>query len=152
MIDSFAVEIREQDGREPMLHGVMLQEGRAASGGRRELFAPGAIEWPSAGVAIMTQHLGAIESRGHVVRERDGRLTITARATEGITAAVAAGKRFMSVEFKTLRERVTKGGIREIQRAFVDAAALVDRPEYDTSSAEVRSAPADVETGALLWL
>lgn len=138
MINSIEVEIREQAGREPTLHGIMLQEGRAASGGRRELFAPGAIEWPSEGVAILTQHRGEIESRGHVVRQRDGRLVLTARATEGIQRAVAAGKRFMSVEFKTLRERVTKGGIREIQRAFVDSAALVDRPEYDMTSAEVR--------------
>ena len=152
MIDSFEVEIREQDGREPTLYGVMLQEGRAASGGRRELFAPGAIEWPSEGVAILTQHKGAIESRGHVVRERDGRLSLTARATDGITDAVAEGKRFMSVEFRTLRERVTKGGIREIQRAFVDAAALVDRPEYDTSSAEIRSQAADIERRARVWL
>ena len=30
------------------------------------------------------------------MRERDGRLTITARATEAIREAVKAGKRFMS--------------------------------------------------------
>ena len=49
-----------------------------------------------------------------VVRERDGRLTITARATEGIREAVASGKRFLSVEFRSIEERTTAGGVREL--------------------------------------
>ena len=148
----FEIEIKEQAGREPTLFGVMIQEGRAASGGRSELFAPGAIEWPSEGVGVMTDHRGAIETRGHVVRERDGRLTLTARATDNIRKAVADGKRYMSVEFQSLRERTTAGGIREIQRALVSAAALVVKPEYDTSAAEIRSQAADIERRAAIWL
>ena len=133
----FEIEIREEPGREPTLYGVMLQEGRAASGGRRELFAPLSIEFPSEGVGILTEHLGTIQTRGQVIRQRDGRLTLTARATEAIREAVAKGKKFMSIEFISLKERTTKGGVREILRAFVDKAALVARPEYD-SAAEVR--------------
>ena len=51
---SFEIEIRESDNNyEPMLYGTILQEGRAASGGRREVFCtPGSVEWPSEGVAI----------------------------------------------------------------------------------------------------
>lgn len=135
----FDIEIREQAGREPTLYGVILQEGRAATGGRRELFAPGAIEWPSEGIGVLTVHRGSIETRGHVVRERDGRLTLTARATDGIRRAVNEGKRWMSVEFTALEDRITKGGVREILRAFVPTAALVSAPEYDMTAAEVRN-------------
>ena len=137
----FEVEVREAErpGYEPTLRGTMLTEGRAASGGRREVFAPGSVEWPSEGVAVRTEHRGEAETRAQVIRQRDGRLTITGRATEAIQAAVAAGRRFMSVEFLAREERTTSGGVREILRAFVDAAALTARPEYDTTAAEVRS-------------
>ena len=145
------IEIREQAGREPTLYGTIIQEGRAASGGRREVFAPGAIEWPSQGVGVLTEHRGAVESRGHVVRERDGRLTLTARATDGIREAVAAGKRFMSVEFVSREERTTKGGVREILRAFVDSAALVTAPEYDMTAAEVRKKAAPEAARFWAW-
>ena len=145
MRTSFEVEIRESEtpGYEPSLRGVMLQEGRAASGGRKELFAPGSVSWPHDGVAILTEHRGKVEARGQVVRERDGRLTISARATEAIREAVKAGKRYMSVEFRSIEEKTTIGGVRELIRAVVDAAALVSSPEYDTTTAEVRkkSAP-----------
>ena len=145
------IEIREQAGREPMLHAVLIQEGRAASGGRSELFTPNSIEWPSEGVAIKTVHLGKTEVRGQVVRNRDGRLALTARATDNIRQAFADGKRFLSVEFRALQERTTLGGVREIQRAFVDSAALVLHPEYDVATAEVRSADRKREE-ILRWL
>ena len=136
----FEVEVREAEtpGREPTLHGTLIQEGRAASGGRRELFTPGSVEWPSAGVAIMTEHRGAVETRAQPIRQRDGRLTITARATDAIREAVKAGKRYMSVEFKAVEERVTQGGVREVLKALVSGAALVADPEYDVTVAELR--------------
>lgn len=148
----FEVEIREEAGREPTLYGIMLQEGRAATGGRRELFTLNSIEWPSEGVGVLLRHRGPVETRGHVVRDRDGRLALTARATDAVVEAVRAGKRFMSVEFTSLRERTTRAGVREIQRAFVAAAALTDKPEYDTTAAEVRSSVGDVERKARVWL
>ena len=136
----FEVEVRESDtpGYEPMLRGTILQEGRAATGGRREVFTPGSVSWPHDGVAILTEHRGPSEARGQVVRERDGRLTITARATDAIREAVGSGKRFMSVEFRSVSERETAGGVREVLRCVVDAAALVVNPEYDSTSAELR--------------
>ena len=145
----FAVEIREsRAGYEPSLRGTMLQEGRAASGGRAEVFAPGSVTWPHDGVSVLTEHRGTVETRGQVVRQRDGRLTLTARATDAIRKAVDGGKRFMSVEFRSLSERTTKGGVREVLRAFVDAAALVRDPEFDTTTAEVRSR----KTSRRVWL
>ena len=147
MRHSFEVEVREssQAGYEPTLTGTILQEGRAASE-RREVFAPGSVEWPSEGVAVLTEHRGAMEVRAQPVRHRDGQITITARATDAIRAAVSAGKRYMSVEFQSIEERTTKGGIREVMRALVSAAALVASPEYDMTTAEVRS------TRRRLWL
>ena len=138
---AFEVEVREatRAGYEPTLHGVMLTEGRAASGGRAEVFAPGSVTWPHDGVAVLTEHRGKVETHAQVVRQRDGRLTLTARATDAIQQVVEAGRKFMSIEFRSLQERTTKGGVREVLRAFVDAAALVSAPEYDTTAAEVRS-------------
>ena len=127
------VEIR--NGR--TLHGVMLQEGRAASR-RREIFTPGSVEWPDDGVAILTRHRGAPEIRAIPVREPDGRIRIEAPATDPIREAVAAGRTSMSVEFKSLRENRTAGGIREVLRALVPRVALVADPEYTMTSAELR--------------
>lgn len=128
------VEIR-RSGR---LHGVMLTEGRAASGGRREVFAPGSVEWPSTGVGILTAHRAAPELRAVPERRDNGEIHVEATATPEIRRAVEAGRRYMSVEFHSLRERTTKGGVREILRALVPDVALVDNPEYDTTRAEVR--------------
>jgi len=131
------IEIRDAEGG-PHLHGVLIQEGRAASGGRREVFAPGSVEWPSAGVGILTAHRAPPEVRAVPVRESDGRISIRARATDPIREAVQAGKKWMSVEFHALRERTTRGGVREVLQALVPRVALVADPEYDTTTAEVR--------------
>ena len=139
MKTSFEVEIRQADNREPELFGVMLTEGRAASGGRAEVFAPGSVSWPSEGVGISAGHDGETEVRAHPVRGRDGKLTIRARATATLRQAVENGARFMSVEFHALQERRTQGGVREILGALVERAALVPNPEYDTTAAELRN-------------
>ena len=134
---SCPVELREGESG-PELHGTILTEGRAASGGRREVFAPMSVTWPGDGVGVLLQHRGAPEIRAVPTRESDGRITIRARATDAIRGAVEAGKKFMSVEFRALEERTTAGGVRELIRAFVEAAALTSSPEYDTTAAEVR--------------
>lgn len=130
------VEIREADDG-PHLHGVLIQEGRAARR-RREVFAPGSVEWPGAGVGILTRHHGAPVARAVPTREADGRITIRTPATDALRAVVEAGRKFMSVEFHALRERRTEGGIREILRALVPDVALVADPEYAQTAAEVR--------------
>ena len=71
-------------------------------------------------------------------RDQLGRINVRAQATAAIKDAIAAGKKFMSVEFRSLDERVTRGGVREILSAYVAAAALVASPEYDSTAAEVR--------------
>lgn len=139
MKHSFEIELRQAERREPELIGTILTEGRAASGGRTELFAPGSVSWPSEGVGIAAGHDGETEVRAHPVRGRDGKLTIRARATASLRQAVENGSRFMSVEFHALQERRTQGGVREILSALVQRAALVPDPEYDTTAAELRN-------------
>ena len=129
------VEVREEGGE---LHGVLVQEGRAASGGRAEVFAPGSITWPADGVGILTEHRGQPETRAFPHRDQLGKISIRAQATVAIRDAISAGKKYMSVEFRSLDERVTRGGVREILSAYVAAAALVTSPEYDSSAAELR--------------
>ena len=131
------VELREADDG-PMLRGVVLQEGRAAQGGRAEVFAPLSVVWPSDGIALLGEHRGSELARAVPIRDADGSLRVETRATEAILDAYKTRK-FFSVEFRSLREVRTSGGIREIQRALVDAAALVPNPEYPNVRAEVRA-------------
>ena len=146
-----AAEIRAaEDG--PQLHGIIITEGRAASGGRREVFTPGSVEWPAGGVGILLAHRAAPEIRAAAARESDGRIVVTAPATDAIREAVEAGRKFMSVEFHSLSERTTKGGVREILRAFVPDAALVSDPEYDTTRAEVRALDRGEHWRRVPWL
>ena len=133
------IELRETEGRKPRLHGVILQEGRAAAGGRAELFAPGSVTWPESGISIRAAHRGAEEVRAVPVREPNGEIRISAVATPAIVEAVRGGKDRMSVEFFALQEHRTAAGVREIETALVSGAALTDRPEYEQAAAEVRS-------------
>ena len=133
-----------------MLHGVIIQEGRAAAGGRAELFAPGAVVWPSDGIAIRREHRGAVLARAVPVREANGEIRMAARATDAIRRAVDVdGRRYLSVEFRAEDEHRTAAGIREIRRALVDAAAPTDHPEYEQAAAEVRDRAAE---DWALWL
>ena len=143
---TFGVECRaSEDG--PMLHGVILQEGRAATGGRAEVFAPGSVVWPSDGIGVLTEHHGAVETRAVPERQPSGEIRIAAKATPALFAAVKAGRTAMSVEFAALDEVRTAGGVREIRRAMVSAAALTDDPEYGQTRAEVRK-----RRGPRVWL
>ena len=136
---TFEVEVRESGNGRPRLRGVMLQESRAASGGRAEVFVNGSVRWPAEGVGILAKHHAEPETYAQPVRHRDGRIEVLADATAAIREAVAAGRRFMSIEFHAIRERTTAGGVREILEAMVPRAALVSDPEFDSTSAEVRS-------------
>lgn len=134
-----AVECRASDAG-PMLRATIIQEGRAATGGRAEVFAPGAMHWPDDGIAIRTVHLGPEVARAVPTREANGEIRIETPASSEIMRAVEQdGKRYASVEFHGEREHRTRGGVREIQRAMLTGAALVARPEYDMARAEVRA-------------
>ena len=131
------VEIREADNG-PMLHGVLIQEGRVASV-RPEVFSPGSLVWSSDGVAIRAKHLGAEDSRAIPTREAGGEIRIAAPASAALVAAFNEGRKFLSIEFHALQETLNKAGVREIQQAFIPGVALVESPEYVQATAEVRS-------------
>ena len=99
---------------------------------------PLSVVWPSDGIKILGEHLGSELGRAVPTRDPDGSLRIETRATPAILSAYET-RRYFSVEFHAIREVRTKGGIREIQRALVDAAALVLSAEYSQATAEVRS-------------
>ena len=131
------VELREaKDG--PRLAGTVLQEGRASAGGRAEVFAPLSVVWPSDGIALLGEHRGAELARAVPTRDADGSLRIETRATPEIIAAYET-RRYFSIEFQSLKEVKTLGGVREIQRAFVESAAFVVAPEYAQATAEIRA-------------
>ena len=71
-------------------------------------------------------------------RDSQGRIGIAVRASETLRKAFAEGRRYLSVEFHALNELTTAGGIREIRRALVMAAAMVKEPEYAQAVAELR--------------
>ena len=133
------VEVRSSETG-PRLTGVAIQEGRAARGGRRELFAPLSLLWPPDGVPVRLVHLGAEECRATVMREPDGRIRLDAPATPGVVEAVRT-RPYLSVEFKPVAETRTLGGVREIERAVLTGAALVSSPEYAGTAVEVRGRP-----------
>lgn len=139
MTRTVPIELREADGDAPRLRGTIITEGAAARGGRAEVFRIGSLDWPSNGVAIRAEHLGAPETRAIPVRQPNGEIQIAARATPGLIAAYESGRRAMSIEFRSVREETTAGGVREIQLALLEAAAMVRSPEYDGTGVEIRS-------------
>ena len=132
------VEIREAKGVK-RVHGVIVQEGRASRGGRAEVFAPGSICWPDGGISLLGAHRGESVGSAHPARHPSGEIRISTPATPGMIEAIEAGRTGLSVEFQSLKETRTAGGVREIERALVDAAAFVRRPEYHQGRAEIRS-------------
>ena len=139
------VEVRESETG-PMLHGVLIQEGRAASV-RAEVFAPLSLIWAQGdGIAIRAEHRGVEVARAIPTREANGEIRIATPATPTIVAAFNAGRKFLSIEFHSLKETRSKSGVREIQQAFLPGAALVESPEYKQAGAEIRS------TRRRIWL
>ena len=131
------IELRESETG-PMLHGVLIQEGRAASV-RPEVFAPLSLVWSASGIALRAEHLGAEDSRAIPTRETNGEIRIAAPASAALVAAYNEGRKFLSIEFHSLKETRSKSGVREIQQAFMPGAALVAEPEYTQATAEVRA-------------
>ena len=131
------IELRESETG-PVLHGCLIQEGRAASA-RAELFAPGSLQWSAEGIALRAEHLGAEDSRAIPTREANGEIRISAPASAALVAAYNEGRKFLSIEFHSLKETRSAAGVREIQSAFLPGAALVADPEYTQATAEVRA-------------
>ena len=128
------LELREAGER---FEGVILQEGRAGSS-RAEVFTPGSLIWGADGIAIRAEHRGREVGRAIPSRHPGGIIRISTQAAPEMREAFARGRRFLSVEFQALAETRTAARVREISRAYVEAAALTDDPEYTQARAELR--------------
>ena len=135
------IEIREADDSPGRVVGTILETGRVASD-RREVFAPGAVAWPSNGIRLLAEHRGRMITR--VVPEVDGsKIRIDAALPDNalgreVAREIRSGnKRSLSVEFVSTRE-ATVSGVREITGALVDAAAVVKAGAYSQARVEVR--------------
>lgn len=128
------IEIRGND----ILKGTLITEGRA-SVNLKELFVPGAVEWPATGILVRAAHLQEAGSiRAHPARIGH-EIQVECKASPEIVEAVNNGRNRMSVEFRSLDESTTPGsGIREISRALLVGGACTDRPCYSQTKAELR--------------
>lgn len=146
-----AVECRASESG-PVLRGTIITEGRPAARAR-EVFAPGAVHFPPEGIEIRTRHGAKAEARAVPTRDpQTGEIRIEVPANDALRRAVdTEGRKWMSVEFTPLRERITPSGIREVLSAWVDGAALAVRPYYDVTSAVVEAREAQ-DRAAAAWL
>ena len=147
-----AVELRDDGERRGpgRLTGTLLQYGEHRGDGR-ERFAPGALEWPADGIVLRRQH-STFEPITRVLPRVEGDRVLLdvvlpdTRAGRDAAAEIRGGLfRGLSVEFKAVAQRFV-GGVREIRRAVLVGAGLVDSPAYSGSTVEVRA------RGRRLWL
>ena len=135
------IELREAADSPGRIVGTILEVGRVA-GDRREVFAPGSVQWPANGIRLLAEHRGRQIMRvqptidGSEIRI-DAPLPDNAIGRE-VAAEVRAGRRRgLSIEFHATDE-ATVQGVREVRGALVDAAAVVASPAYTQARAEIR--------------
>ena len=138
-----AVELRADDSRESpgRLRGVLMTYGERAKD-RPEVFADGALSWDEGGVILNEQH----NRQAPIIRfvpQVDGRevrvdiaLPDTQRGRDAAVMVKNGTMRGLSVEFRASQEGMS-GGVREVRKARLLGAGLVDDPSYATS-VEVR--------------
>ncbi len=149
-----AIEWRQDESRQSpgRLTGTLLTYEKRATD-RPERFAAGALHWPNDGIILNLSHdrkqpvmRFAPEVRGMGVIV-DVALPDTSRGRDAATMVKDGTLRGLSVEFVAEREdRVA--GLREVRRARLTGAALVDDASYG-NAVEVRQRDGDA---LLQWL
>ena len=135
------IELRAASDSPGRIVGTVIEQGRVA-GDRPEVFAPGALAWPSEGIRLLAEHQGRQVMRvtptvdGTAIKI-DAPLPDTAIGREVASEVRAGTKRGLSIEFHSMAESVVQG-VREIRSAFMDAAAVVTEGAYDQAVVEVR--------------
>ena len=153
-----ALEWRADDSRAGpgRLIGRLIEyETRAKD--RAEVFAAGALTWPDDGVVLNLSHdrrqpviRFTPEVRGNAVMV-DVELPDTSRGRDAATMIRNGTLRGLSVEFRALQEG-RRGALREVRRARLAGAALVDDAAYG-NGVEVRDRGPGRKPGrATLWL
>ena len=146
-MDTLLCEVRftedETKATPGRLVGTLLTYEKRASD-RRELFRRGAIHWPETGLVVNDMHdrrsplLRAIPFLDGDALKIDAPFPDTQRARDAATNLREGILTGLSVEFYAEKE-TRRAGIREILRAYVPRAGLVDTPSYADSLAEVRT-------------
>ena len=131
-----AVEWRADDGRQSpgRIVGTLLTYGQRATD-RPEVFAEGALSWPAGGIILNEQHARTqpIMRFEPVVDGAEVRIEAalpdTQRGRDAATMIRNGTMTGLSIEFRSLSEGML-GELREIRKAHLSAAALVDDPSY----------------------
>ena len=147
MNDLIACEIRysEDQSRESpgRLTGTLITyEVRA--GDRPEIFRRGSLRWPENGILVREMH----QRQEPIVRvipyvegdtvKVDTPLPNTTRGRDAVTNIREGVYTGLSVEFHA-EDEGRRGNLREIRRAMLGGAGLVDSPSYTGSTVEVRA-------------
>ena len=140
-----SLEFREDAARASAgrLYGVLMEyETRAVD--RPELFADGSLTWPPEGIILNLSHDRKQPVMRFTPELRDRQLIVdvalpdTARGRDAATMVRERTLRGLSVEFRA--EQVgRRGAVREIRRARLIAAGLVDDASYG-NGVEIRRA------------
>ncbi len=137
------IELRQDDSRQSpgRIIGTLIEYGKRASD-RAEVFADGALHWPDGGIILNEHHNRAAPIlrftptvEGREVRI-DAALPDTQRGRDVATMVRDGTLTGLSVEFRAESAGFT-GGVREVRRAKLVAAAVVDSASYK-GSLEIR--------------
>ena len=125
--------------------GTLMVYGADGQNGG-ETFAEGALTWPAEGVILNLSHdrkrpvmRFTPEVRGQAVMI-DAQLPDTVDGRDASTMVRNGTLRGLSVEFHA-EDEGRRNGRREIRRARLSAAGLVDDPSYPSARVEVRRRP-----------
>ena len=133
------IEIRQDESRlsPGRVCGTLLTYGERALD-RPEVFAVGSIDWPEVGIILNEQHnrqspivrfVPRVEGRALLI---DQPLPDTTRGRDMAIMVRNGTLQGLSIEFRPLKES-TVGGVRNISKAVLTGAALVDAGSYRTS-------------------
>ena len=147
LMENLIVEVRFQEDETRLspgrLTGTLLTYERRASD-RQELFKRGSLYWPENGITINDQHnrketiVRAVPFLDGDAIKIDVELPDTTRGRDCATNVRAGILPGLSIEFHAEKE-ARRGGLREIRRARLARAGLVDTPSYADSKVEVRN-------------
>ena len=133
-----AIELRADESRQSpgRIVGTLITYGERARD-RAEVFAPGALHWPEGGVILNEQHnrqapiLRFVPELVGAELRIDAPVPDTQRGRDAATMIRNGTMTGLSIEFRAEQEG-RSAGVREVRRAMLAGAALVDSPSYQT--------------------
>lgn len=146
MKDALLIEVRYAEDLSRQTPGRLvgtLINYEEQAGDRPELFKRGALEWEERGIVINEQHnrtapiLRAVPYLDGDAVLIDQPFPNTQRGRDAAVNLREGVYTGLSIEFHPVAEG-RRGQLREIRRALLTGGALVDRPAYTGSKAEVR--------------